>query len=89
MRFSVFPAYIFSWFCHDFVTPFSTVVHRQRRYGDAARARRRESLVIKGTKYEKVAKEHIEAPMVTKPTLPDGMCLPTGYQPAKGVSIST
>ena len=43
------------------------VVHRQRRYGDAARARRRESLVMKSTKDGSVTKEaqYTIAPMVT------------------------
>jgi len=44
-------------------------VHRQRRYGDAARARRRESLVMKSTKDGSVTKEaqyeYTIAPMVT------------------------
>ena len=36
---------------------------------------------MKSTKDGNVAKELIIAPMVTKPTLPYGMCLPTGNQP--------
>ena len=54
------------------------VVHRQRRYGDAARARRRESWSNQKDERCGHDAEELMAPMVTKPTLPDGMCLPTG-----------
>ena len=62
----------------QFVNIIIDVVHRQRRYGDAARARRRESWSNQKDERCGHDAEELMAPMVTKPTLPDGMCLPTG-----------
>jgi len=74
-----------AFFCASFsvsfrFTPVLSVVHRQRRTAATATLPVHAGENLGVIKYERLERRQgsIVAPMATKPTLPDGMCLPTG-----------